>query len=124
MSKTVYQAIGGRDAVEAVVADFYDQVLSDDQLAPYFEGMEMSELRAHQVQFISSVAGGPVEYTGDDMRAAHAQLDIDEADFDAVGEYLHDALERNGVEPQYVERIMSEVAALKAPILGTPATND
>ncbi|WP_433623489.1 group I truncated hemoglobin [Halomicrococcus sp. NG-SE-24] len=117
MPQTIYQDIGGRDAVEAVVTDFYDQVLADDQLVPYFDGMDMDELRAHQVQFISAVAGGPVDYTGDDMRDAHAHLDIDEDDFDAVGRYLESALRMNGVDEDNVEAIMSEVRSLKDPVL-------
>lgn len=118
MSQTIYRDIGGRDAVEAVVDDFYDRVLADDQLAPYFEDMDMGALRSHQVQFISAVADGPVEYTGEDMREAHAHMDIDEADFDLVGGYLQSALEDNGVPDEHVEAIMSEVVALKAPVLG------
>ncbi|WP_458188166.1 group I truncated hemoglobin [Haladaptatus sp. NG-WS-4] len=118
MSQTVYREIGGREAVEAVVDDFYDRVLSDDQLVAFFEGMDMEELRAHQVQFISSVAGGPVEYSGADMREAHAHLDIGEEDFDAVATHLERALRSNGVDDTNVEAILAEVGALKAPVLG------
>jgi len=120
MSQTIYRDIGGRDAVEAVVDDFYDRVLADEQLAPYFEDMDMDmeALRTHQVQFVSAVAGGPVEYTGADMREAHAHMDITAADFDLVGQYLQSALEDNGVPDEHVEAIMSEVVALKAPVLG------
>lgn len=118
MGQTVYREIGGREAVERVVDDFYDRVLADERLVEYFEGMDMEELRSHQVQFISAVAGGPVDYDGRDMRAAHDHLDVDEEDFDAVAEYLEDALRDNGVADENVETIMSEVAALKAPVLG------
>ncbi|AZH24725.1 group I truncated hemoglobin [Haloplanus aerogenes] len=117
MSQTIYQDIGGRDAVEAVVDDFYERVLDDDQLTPYFEDTDMADLRTHQIQFISAVAGGPVEYSGGDMREAHDHLGIEEADFDLVGRYLEEALEENGVPEEHVETIMGEVAALKAPIL-------
>ena len=118
MVRTIYREIGGREAVEAVVDDFYDRVLSDEQLVEFFEGMDMEALRAHQVQFISSVAGGPVEYSGADMREAHAHLDITEADFDAVAEHLERALQGNGVDDDNVEAILTEVAALKDPVLG------
>ncbi|QLG28874.1 group 1 truncated hemoglobin [Halorarum halophilum] len=117
MSGTIYHEIGGREAVENVVDDFYDRVLSDEQLAEYFEGMDMRELRAHQAQFISSVAGGPTDYSGADMREAHAHLDIDEEDFDTVATYLERALRTNGVGTENVEAIMAAVADLKEPIL-------
>jgi hemoglobin len=118
MSQSLYHEIGGEEAVEAVVDDFYDRVLADEQLVGYFEEYEMTELRAHQVQFISAVAGGPVDYSGRDMREAHAHLDISEADFDLVATYLERALRTNGVDDENVEAIMSEVAGLKAPVLG------
>ena len=118
MPETIYSQIGGRDAIESVVDDFYDRVLADDRLAGFFGGMDMQELRAHQVQFISSVAGGPVEYTGGDMREAHAHLDIDDGDYDAVCDHLERALRRNGVGDDNVETILSEVEKRRAPILG------
>ncbi|XVH31283.1 group I truncated hemoglobin [Haloferacaceae archaeon DSL9] len=118
MSQTVYDEIGGRGAVEGVVDDFYDRVLADEQLIPFFEGMDMEALRAHQVQFISSVAGGPVEYDGADMHEAHAHLDIGESDFDAVGAHLETALRNNGVDEANIDAIMAEVVALKDPVIG------
>ena len=52
----------------------------------------MVELHAHQIQFISLVAGGPVSYTGAEMREAHAPLDIEKEDSDAVATHLDVAL--------------------------------
>lgn len=116
-SQSVYEEIGGREAVDAVVSDFYDRVLDDEQLAGFFEGMDMAELHAHQVQFISAVAGGPVSYTGAEMREAHTHLAIEQEDFDAVAAYLDNALRENGVREEHIETIMTEVAAYEDPIL-------
>jgi hemoglobin len=77
----------------------------------------MAELYAHQVQFINSVAGGPVSYTGAKMREVHAPLGIDQADFDAVATHLAVTLRENGVCDENVAAIMTEVAALEDPIL-------
>ena len=57
-----------------MVEEFYNHVLDDDQLVGSFDGMDMNELRTHQVQFVSSVAGGPVEYSGDEMYEAPSPL--------------------------------------------------
>lgn len=113
----MYEEIGGRETVDTIVSNFYDRVLADEQLAEFFEGFDMAELHAHQVQFISSVAGGPVSYTGGEMREAHASLDIEEEDFDAVATHLAVALRENGVREENVDTIMTEVAALEDPIL-------
>lgn len=116
-AQSIYAEIGGSDAVDAVVSEFYDRVFADDRLVHFFEGMDMAALHAHQVQFISAVAGGPVEYTGDDMREAHAHLTIDDTDFDAVAEHLEAALRENGVCEENIEAIMTEVEALRNPIV-------
>ncbi|POG57167.1 group I truncated hemoglobin [Haloferax marisrubri] len=117
-AQSLYARLGGRDAVEAVVSDFYDRVLADDSVAHYFDDVDMVEQRAHQVKFISAVAGGPVEYDGADMREAHEHLDLSGEDFDAIAEHLAAALDENGVAPEDADAVLDEVAALRAPILG------
>lgn len=118
MQESIYSDIGGRDAVESVVSEFYDRVLADERLAHYFEDQDMTELRAHQVQFVSAVAGGPVEYDGADMRAAHEGMGLGDAEFDAVAEHLDAALRANDVGSENREAILSKVEALRDPVLG------
>src|SRR5699024_5646402 len=115
---SMYGDIGGSEAVEDVVSEFYDRVLDDPLLEPYFEGYDMGTLYAHQVQFISTVAGGPVEYTGTDMQSAHEGMGITEEAYSRVAGYLADALRVNDVSEPYVENIMGEVMALEDDIVG------
>jgi hemoglobin len=116
-SETLYERLGGRDAVEAVVDEFYDRVLADPQLAPYFADVDMDQQRAHQTAFISAVAGGPAEYDGDDMREAHDHLDLSASDFAAVAGHLDDALAACGVDDEDRETVMAEVASLEPAVL-------
>lgn len=118
VTDSVYDDIGGSEAVEAVVAEFYDRVLSDPLLKPYFEDSDMEGLFAHQVQFISAVAGGPVEYTGADMQSAHEGMGITEEAYSHVAGHLADALRIHGVAEPHVEEIIGEVAALEDDIVG------
>lgn len=90
---TLYDRLGERDAIGAVVDRFYERVLADEALAPYFEDVDVDELRDHQTAFLSAVAGGPDEYSGDDMATAHAGLAITDDDFDAVADHLGATLE-------------------------------
>lgn len=94
---TLYGRLGGRDAIEAVVDTFYDRVLADEDLRPFFEDVDMTAQRAHQTKFLSAVTGGPVAYDGADMAAAHDHLRIDHASFDAIAGHLDAALERHDV---------------------------
>jgi hemoglobin len=114
---TLHEDIGGEDAIAAVVDDFYDRVLADESLAPHFEGTSMDELRDHQRQFLGMVTGGPVEYSGADMRAAHRHLALSDDDFDAVAGHLDAALRDNGVADDHVAAILDEVESLRDDVL-------
>ena len=117
MSETLYERLGGREGIEAVVDEFYDRVLSDDSLQHYFEGTDTDELRDHQQAFLTMVSGGPEEYDGADMREAHAHLAISEADFAAVADHLDEALQACDVEDSDREVVLSEVGALEDAVL-------
>ncbi|MFC3958337.1 group I truncated hemoglobin [Halovivax cerinus] len=114
---SIYDSIGGSETVEAVVSDFYDLVFDDPVLEPYFEGTDRGALFAHQVQFVSAVAGGPASYEGDDMERAHERLGITEEAFDRVTTYLADALRQNDVDEAAVDSILDHVAAFEPEIV-------
>lgn len=116
-TQSIYAEIGGREAVEAVVSDFYDRVFDDPILEPYFEGVDREALYAHQVQFVSAVAGGPVSYEGADMRTAHEGMGITEEAFGRVATHLAEALRENGVDEGNTEAILDEVGALEPDVV-------
>lgn len=89
---TLYERLGGEEAIAAVVDSFYERVCSDDRVAHFFEGTDMQQQRAHQTQFLSSVAGGPVTYSGAEMDAAHSHLDIHPEHFAVIAELLEETM--------------------------------
>ena len=85
---TIYDQIGGAAAVDAAVDIFYRKVLKDARIKKFFKGVDMNQQIAKQKAFLTMVFGGPVAYTGKDMRAAHARL-VQMADHDlAINEVL------------------------------------
>jgi hemoglobin len=114
---SLYERLGGRDAVDAVVDEFYDRVLADERVEHHFEGVDVAALRAHQKQFVAAAAGGPVEYDGRDMAAAHAGLDVTGEEFAVVVDHLDAALAANGVSEADREALLSEVAALEPAVV-------
>lgn len=116
-NQSLYERLGGEESISAVVDEFYDRMLADEQVAHYFEDTDMTKQRAHQTQFISSVTGGPVEYTGDDMRAAHDHLELTHDDFAATATHLQNALEAFDVPADDIEDVMSAVASLEDDIV-------
>lgn len=117
-SQSIYAKIGGQDAVEAVVSDFYDRVFDDPLLEPYFENTDRDALYVHQVQFVSSVTGGPVSYEGTDMQHAHEGMGITEEAFERVATYLREALRENDVDEDDAEAILETVAEPKPDVVG------
>jgi hemoglobin len=112
-----YDAIGGGPAVSAVVNDFYERVLGDPQLAPYFEGVDMPRLKRHQVLLVTQVLGGPKNYDGRSLEEAHEGLGIDHDDFAAVAGHLTGAMRDAGVPDDIVMRAIAVVAATEPDIV-------
>ncbi|MBO0829492.1 MAG: group 1 truncated hemoglobin [Streptosporangiales bacterium] len=112
-----YDRVGGAPAIRAVVNRFYELVLGDDRLAPFFAGIDMSRLKRHQAQLISQVMGGPVDYEGQELRAAHADLGIRPSDFAAVVEHLVKALEEAGAPPDVVSHVVDALAASQSDVV-------
>jgi hemoglobin len=108
---TLFERLGGFSAVSKIVSDFYDRVLDRDDLAPYFDGVDMRHLVDHQTKFVASVMGGPASYSNEALRQVHARLNIDRAAFDAVKEELRASLVAHGVSPQDVAHVMEEIEA-------------
>jgi len=115
----LYTRLGGEEAIAAVVDDFYERVLADEALRPYFEGAPMEDLREHQRQFLAAVTGGPVEWSGQDMARTHAHLDITSEEFEQVAEHLRDTLVELDVREEERTEVMETVAMLEPAIVST-----
>ena len=114
---SIYDSIGGADAVRTAVDDFYTRVLADPRLAPFFAGTDLNRLKAHQRAFIAAAIGGPEIFSGRDMTSAHSGLAIADADFDAVVGHLVDTLSGLGVPEETIGQIGSALAPLRSDIV-------
>ncbi|HEV7759683.1 MAG TPA: group 1 truncated hemoglobin [Acidimicrobiales bacterium] len=117
----IYDAIGGRDAVTAAVDLFYEKVLADPTLAPYFEGIDMDHLRAHQRAFLTTALGGPEAYEGKAMADAHRGRDITDGAFDQVAAHLSSTLTELGVDDDTVSTIIGQIAGLRGDVVEVSA---
>ncbi|APX97541.1 group I truncated hemoglobin [Natronorubrum daqingense] len=121
MSETLYERLGGQEAIGAVVERFYERVLADEQVAHYFDDVDMQKQRAHQTQFISAVAGGPVDYSGEDMETAHEDLGITTADFNAIAAHLEATLEAFEVDADDRDAVLAAVGEYEDDIVTVTA---
>ena len=90
---TLYERLGGKDAIDQVVEKFYDIMVADEQVASFFKNTDLPRQRAMQKKFLALVSGGPNEYDGRDMKTVHAKLGIAKANFDRTWENLKTAFE-------------------------------
>ena len=108
---TLYEQLGGAAALDRAVDLFYRRMLRDDRVAPFFEGVDMERQAAKQTAFLAMVLGGPNNYTGRDMRKAHAHLlarGLSDLHVDVVIEHLGAVLK----ELEATDAQIAEVAAL------------
>lgn len=71
---SLYEQLGGADAVNAAVDIFYRKVLADERISHFFDDVDMNKQAAKQKAFLTMAFGGPHQYTGKHMREAHAHL--------------------------------------------------
>ncbi|NOU22590.1 MAG: group 1 truncated hemoglobin [Methyloglobulus sp.] len=111
MSTTLYERIGGEPAVNAAVDIFYRKVLNDHRINRFFDNTDMDKQIAKQKAFFTMAFGGPNNYTGQDMRNAHANMvktGLNEDHFNAVMEHLGATL----VELKVPGDLIAEAAAI------------
>ena len=107
----LYEDLGGAPAVDAAVDIFYRKVLKDNRISRFFAGVDMAKQAAKQKAFLTMAFGGPNNYTGLDMRKAHAPLvkqGLNDSHFDAVVEDLGATLK----ELKVPDHLITKVAAV------------
>jgi len=115
---SIYDRIGGQSAVSAATELFYRKVLADPVVAGYFDDIDMDAQLAKQAAFLTMVLGGPNNYTGRDLRAAHARLaGLDDEHFDHVATHLEATLRELGVGDAEVKEIMGVAGGARDDVL-------
>jgi hemoglobin len=108
MSRTVFERYGGFAQVSKVVLDFYDRLLDDDDLGPFFEQIDMGRIVDHQTKFIATVLGGPASYTDEQIRQMHRHLAIGPEHFDRLKIVLAETLADHGFAGEDVVLVVEE----------------
>jgi hemoglobin len=113
----LYEALGGEDGIRGAVQGFYERVLADPDLAPYFAGVDMESLQRHQTDMLVTATGGPRQYNGQDMAEAHSGLDITEDAFDKVVGHLGATLKAAGADDDSIGAVVAALSPLRSSIV-------
>lgn len=118
---SLYQRLGGYDALAAVTDDLLGRLIADPQLKRFFPGLSVDSqkrLRQHFVDFLCSATGGPCLYLGRDMKTAHTGLGITEADWTAAVKDLAATLDKFKVPDKEKNEVLAAISGLKGDIVG------
>jgi hemoglobin len=119
--KSLYQRLGGYDALAAVSDDFLGRLAADPSLGRFFVGLSSDSkvrVRQHIVDFLCVATGGPCKYAGRDMKTAHTGLNITEADWDQMVKLLGQTFDKFNVPEKERADVVGAVAGLKGDIVG------
>lgn len=118
---SLYERVGGEPAIMAAVGILYEKLLADDLTRPFFESMELDALVKKQIAFMTRALGGPIEYRGRDLRAAHKDLvasrGLTDAHFDAVATHLAATLRELEVEEELVLEVLDVIGLTRGDVL-------
>ena len=119
--KSLYQRLGGYDALAAVTDDFLGRLATDAQLKRFFIGHNkegLTRIRQHVIDFLCVATGGPCAYTGQDMKTAHTGLGITEDDWNASVKDLIATLNKFNVPEKEKNEVLSAISSLHGDIVG------
>ncbi len=120
VTKTLFERIGGEEAVRATVAKLYGKILTDGLLMRFFEGIDVERLRRSQAAFVAHAFGSPDAGSVVNLRRAHQRLVADglsDQHFDKVAQHLRDAMQELDVPEGEIIEALAIVETTRVEVL-------
>ncbi len=117
----LFAAFGGREGLVKIVDDLFVIVDADPRINTFFEPAKRQQTKARLVEQFCVVLGGGCTYSGKDMKAAHKNLGIQKADFNALVENLQKAMDKNGVPFSAQNKLLAALAPQHRDVVEKPA---
>ena len=114
---TLYQRLGGMNAITAVVDDFVGNVAADDRINSQFAHTDIPHLKRMLVEQLCAGTGGPCTYTGRDMKSAHAGRNISGGQFNALVEDMVKSLNKFNVPAKEQNDLLAILGPMKGDIV-------
>jgi hemoglobin len=119
---SLYDNLGGKKAITAVVDEFVGRVAADNRINAFFkqtaaDPKRLASFKAKLVDQICEATGGPCKYKGKSMKAAHMGMGVSGADFNALVEDLAGALDKFNVKEADKNALLGALAPMKSDIV-------
>ncbi len=115
--QSLYDRLGGKPAIQAVVDDFIGNVAADSRINSFFANTNIPRLNTMLVNQICQVSGGPCKYEGRSMKSAHAGMGVKDMHFNALVDDLVKSLNKFNVPEKEKNELLSALAAMKGDIV-------
>ena len=115
--KSLYERLGGKDSIAAVVDTFVANVGADKRINGYFVSTDLRKLKMHLVNQICEASDGPSKYTGRTMKQTHAGMGVTDAAFGALVEDLVAALDHHKAGKAEKDDLLAVLGPMKADIV-------
>ncbi len=128
--KTLWDRLGGEAGVSKIVDDFFTLAAPNPKIDFSRGGKykptpdQIAKMKRELVEQVSQASGGPLKYTGPDMKSVHKGMGITEEQFDAATADLKKALEKNKVAAEDVKQILDAVASYRKEIVEPKKTEE
>jgi hemoglobin len=117
MGPSLYERLGKKDAITAVVDDFVGRVANDTRVNGKFANANIPRLKMLLVEQICAASGGPCTYTGRDMKTTHAGMGVTGEQFDALVGDLVASLNKFKVPEREKNELLSALGPMKKDIV-------
>lgn len=118
--KTLYDRLGGYDAIAAVVDDLLSRLMSDSQLERFWNNRGEDGLEREKqllIDYLCSNAGGPLLYTGRDNKTSHKGMGVSGSDWEKLIGHLNATLDSFQVPQQEHDDVVSFIESTRADIV-------
>ena len=123
----MFDRLGGKDAVVAVIDDFVGRAAADSRINGKFARTDVPRLKAMLVEQVCAATGGPGPYTGRGMRDTHDGMGVTAGEFDALVADLVATLDAFKVPATEQQELLgtlgplrSDIVEIESPTTGTP----
>ena len=115
---TLYERLGGEQAITAVIAEFFNRMMQDDRVNHHFIGINIEELRQKQItNFMSYAISGTPLYDKAALREAHTGLNITSEEYEIAIKHLNSSLRKYNVGLGDIAKIEAFLRSVKPHII-------